>query len=348
MDPFAHTLFGAALADAGLKRTTRYATAALLIGANLPDIDIVAQFSGADAALYARRGWSHGVLAMVALPMALAAMLMLWHRWVGRRSSDAPPLRPAMLLALACVGVGSHPLLDWLNTYGVRLLMPFDGRWFHGDTLFIVDPWVWLMLAAGVVVSRSVHWPAMTAWKVLAALATWLVFSRDLPAAVPLAWVMGLATIVLLRWRVPPERRGRVAQVGLASMLVYVAGMFGLARHAEMRAAERFPGSQTVQASPAPGQPFAHRIVVVHADRYRIVDPDGGVMELQREPMDDVVRRALADPSIRGFANWTRFPWWQVDETADGWQVRFHDLRYSRPGDRRTGIGYAEVMLPRP
>jgi len=41
MDPIAHTLFGAALAESGLKNRSRYATATLLIGANLPDIDVV-------------------------------------------------------------------------------------------------------------------------------------------------------------------------------------------------------------------------------------------------------------------------------------------------------------------
>ena len=32
--------------------------------------------------------------------------------------------------------------------------MPFSSRWFYGDTLFIVDPWVWLALALGVYFSR--------------------------------------------------------------------------------------------------------------------------------------------------------------------------------------------------
>ncbi len=30
--------------------------------------------------------------------------------------------------------------MDWLNSYGVRLLMPFSNRWFYGDALYIVDP----------------------------------------------------------------------------------------------------------------------------------------------------------------------------------------------------------------
>jgi len=64
MDPLAHTLLGATLAESGLKRRSRYATATLLIGANLPDIDAVANLWGADAALHSRRGVTHGVIAM--------------------------------------------------------------------------------------------------------------------------------------------------------------------------------------------------------------------------------------------------------------------------------------------
>ena len=57
---------------------------------------------------------------------------------------------PSQILLLAFLGVATHPLLDLLNTYGVRLLVPFSDRWLYGDTLFIADPWVWLMLGVGV------------------------------------------------------------------------------------------------------------------------------------------------------------------------------------------------------
>ena len=56
---------------------------------------------------------------------------------------------------LASVIVTStHPLLDWTNNYGIRLLLPWNPRWFYGDAVFIIDPWLWLMLAAGVIVAR--------------------------------------------------------------------------------------------------------------------------------------------------------------------------------------------------
>ena len=66
----------------------------------------------------------------------------------------ASGVNPSQLLLLSTIATLSHPALDTLNTYGVRWLMPFNGRWFYGDTLFIVDPWVWLALAIGVILSR--------------------------------------------------------------------------------------------------------------------------------------------------------------------------------------------------
>lgn len=147
MDNLCHTLAGAALAKAGLDRRTPLATPALLIAANLPDLDILSYLRDPLFALTFRRGWTHGVLAMLALPPLLAGVMLLWDRQVRRRlQPDAPPAIPRQLMLVSVAGVLSHPLLDLLNTYGVRLLMPFSERWFYGDTLFIIDPWLWLLL----------------------------------------------------------------------------------------------------------------------------------------------------------------------------------------------------------
>jgi inner membrane protein len=122
------------------------------VGANLPDVDAVTYvFAGAPTSFAFRRGWTHGALAMVALPFALAAAMSAWDRYVRRRRRPGKtPARFRALLLLSFVSVLSHPFLDFLNTYGVRFLYPFSRRWFYGDAVFIVDPWVWIALAVGV------------------------------------------------------------------------------------------------------------------------------------------------------------------------------------------------------
>ena len=144
----------AALAETGLRHRSPLATATLIVGANAPDIDAVAQLLGRDAALYWRRGHTHGVVAMIVLPLVLTGLMLLIDRAVRRRRKpDAPPARAGPLLALAALSVLTHPVLDWMNTYGVRLLMPFDPQWFYGDALFIVD------LIAGL---RAAGWTIVT------------------------------------------------------------------------------------------------------------------------------------------------------------------------------------------
>ncbi|NIN71173.1 MAG: hypothetical protein GTO46_04390 [Gemmatimonadetes bacterium] len=156
MDPITHTMLGATLAQTGLKRRTALGTATLVIGANLPDVDVLAYFWGGEAAVWFRRGPTHGVLALVLLPLILTGLILLWDRSVRRGSrAQRGAVVPGQVLLLAAIAVATHPLLDFLNSYGMRWLAPFSSTWFYGDTLFIIDPWVWMMLAAGLWLARK-------------------------------------------------------------------------------------------------------------------------------------------------------------------------------------------------
>src|SRR5688572_29741452 len=159
MDNVCHTLVGAALAEAGLKHRTALGAATLMIGANFPDIDALAVPFGHGVDF--RRGWTHGVLALVVLPFVLTLMMLAWDRCVAapralRQGIERPrgDAVPRELLVLSAIAILTHPTLDWMNEYGMRWLMPFSGRWFYGDTLFIVDPWLWAMLGVGVALAR--------------------------------------------------------------------------------------------------------------------------------------------------------------------------------------------------
>ncbi len=75
------------------------------------------------------------------------------------------PLDRKWLLILAYVGCLSHPLFDWFNSYGIRLLEPFSSQWFYGDTLFIIDVWIWAALIAGVWLSLRRERQGQPNWK---------------------------------------------------------------------------------------------------------------------------------------------------------------------------------------
>lgn len=158
MDNLTHSLTGWALGQAGLKTKSRKGLAALILGANMPDIDIF--FGWVDwAPLAMHRGFTHGIVGgILVLPPFLAGLLWLLDRWqVGRGVTfrSGLPMRFGWLLALSFVGAATHPLLDLQNTYAVQLFSPFSESWLHNDALFIIDVWIWCALAVGIELSRQ-------------------------------------------------------------------------------------------------------------------------------------------------------------------------------------------------
>jgi membrane-bound metal-dependent hydrolase YbcI (DUF457 family) len=134
VDNVCHTLVGAALGEAGLKRGSRFSAAALMISANIPDLDVLVYATDTPPVSF-RRGWTHGILAQIALPILMTGVFWLLNRRRPQQQDGAPPFHAGWLLLLSYAGVYSHVFLDYLNNYGVRLLTPFDWRWFYGDAV---------------------------------------------------------------------------------------------------------------------------------------------------------------------------------------------------------------------
>ncbi len=156
MDNLTHSLVGAVIGQAGLKRLSGLGLPTLIIAANIPDIDAGCTVYGVES-LAMRRGITHGPIAMLVLPLLLTGAMLAWDRWQvmrGTRPVERPEVKPLALFLLALVGTLSHPAFDWLNTYGVRLLEPFSHRWFYGDSIFIIDLWMWIGLGLSVWLSR--------------------------------------------------------------------------------------------------------------------------------------------------------------------------------------------------
>ena len=149
MDNLTHSLAGAVLGQIGLKKKTGLGMATLIIAANIPDIDAFATLAGGHQHLAFRRGITHGPIALLLLPILLTGIMIAFDNWQarrGKRPESRMPIHKGWLLALAYIGTLSHPALDFLNNYGIRLLEPFSSQWVYGDTLFIIDIWIWATL----------------------------------------------------------------------------------------------------------------------------------------------------------------------------------------------------------
>ncbi len=142
MDNLTHSLTGLMFSRAGLNRFHPRASLILMLGANAPDVDIVSWFGGPLVYLEYHRGLTHSLAFMPVMAAVPALLVGLFRRsWMGWKA--------AYLLSL--LAVASHLLLDWTNTYAIRLLLPFSSEWLHLDCLFVFDVWVWAALLLAVI-----------------------------------------------------------------------------------------------------------------------------------------------------------------------------------------------------
>ena len=302
MDNLTHSLVGWTLGQAGLKRKTRKGLAALILGANAPDIDVF--FGWAPwAPLSTHRGVTHSLVGgVLVLPILLAGLLWLLDRWQDRRGTEFKsglPMRFGWLVTLSYLGCLTHPLLDWQNSYAVQFLSPFDNRWFHNDALFILDPWIWAGLG----------------------LAIWLSRRRERSEH--------------YNWEQP-------AKVALAGMVAYIAGNGAVSSFVknETQMSEPYANPDVIVATPPPVQ-FWRREVIWRQDgaiARGIYDPFrspiGLVSYTPPEPdgmADTLARRAIAaSPEVLDFMRWSLLPMAQVRRQGCTALVHFQDARFGR------------------
>ena len=299
MDNVCHTLVGAAFGEAGLKQRTRHASATLMIASNLPDLDVLVFFTETSSFSF-RRGWTHGVLGQALLPVALTAVIWLGSRlWRRTDANDTgPPLHAGWLFALSCIGVVTHVVLDYLNNYGVRWLSPLDWRWFYGDATFIIDPWLWLALGAGIWLARRQRAPVPARAA--------LVFAACYAVAM-IGSARAARTVVADVWR---ETRGTEAR----ALMVGPLPITPFSRTVIVDAGDRYEtGTFSWWSS-------------------------GVTFDAEAIPKNDtlpaVVSARTQSLAIREFLVWSRFPFYTVTPTSDGSRVSVVDARFMGRGAR--------------
>jgi inner membrane protein len=321
MDNITHTLTGLALSQAGLNRKTRFATVALMVGANLPDLDLLWSGGGGGANyLKYHRGITHSLFGVTVLGAALAGLLYyLGRRFPGTKPKVNGPLLDARWLFGACwIATGSHLLMDFTNAYGVRLFLPYSDRWYALDIMPIVD----LLLLLALILGLGI--PAL-----------FRVISEEVGA------------------RKPAYQRGAIFSL---TFLVLLWGVRDLAhrRVLGMMDGHTYGDENPVRlgAFPTFVNPFAWTGVVETISSFHLlsvnalsgdVDPRQS-RDFPKPEISPPLETALKTQTGMIFAHFSRFLWIQVEETDDGDEVTLRDLRFASPTEDRLGFA-ARITL---
>jgi inner membrane protein len=331
MDPLTHTLTGLALSRAGLKRLSVYATPLLLLAANAPDIDILTAPGGSVSYLHYHRHITHAFLTMPLMALLPVLVVRLFagvstqtaKRGLARisqllrNSAFAPESAPhctrrpfdwkwAYLVSLA--GVASHPLLDWMNAYGIRLFLPFSSHWYSLDISSLTDFWILSVLLVAALVP---------------------LFSRLVSSEIGAR---------------PSSGRGW-AIAALCFLVLYPCGRYLLRERAVAVLDARLYGGAAplrVAAFPTPANPFRWRGLVETDAFYSILDvnllgefdPASGRLLYKPEPYpqaDAAKQAAGRTEAFRVFLDFSQYPFWQFRPLDNGMEVQVSDLRFGSP-----------------
>jgi inner membrane protein len=315
MDNITHSLVGWTLGQTGLKRKSRKGLAALILGANAPDIDVFLGWAPW-APLATHRGWTHSFLGgVLVLPLGLACLLWLLDRWQQRRGQtfkSGLEMHFGWLVALSYIGCLTHPLLDWQTSSAIQLFTPLDKHWYHNDSLFILDVWIWLGLGFAIWLSRRREKRGQGDWR-------------------------------------------RPAIVAAGALVLYISANGALSARAFNAPIVELAGARpdTIVVSPPPLAfwernviwRYRHRIGrgrydpfagFIYDPTYSPSVPDGMTDPLARQVL-------LTDPRLAHLRRWSILPMAAVERQRCFVRVSFQDARFGRPGSGRLG---QQVMLP--
>jgi membrane-bound metal-dependent hydrolase YbcI (DUF457 family) len=273
-----HTFVGLAIARTGAGRWARYGTATAIIAANLPDIDIITSFWGTAAYLDHHRGITHSIAGIPFLALLLTCAMYFFSGNFGKT------------YAIALIAMATHPALDFLNSYGLRPFLPWSGKWYYGDLLFIIDPYIDVALLVGILLGWK--WPD---WKRVGAFVSLCLATLYIGAKVELhSMAINQTAPLVSRF---PDLTGWAA-VPMVNP-----------RHWNVLGNSR-------------SQVFSFAIP------QRSIDP--GIVVFQNSPPSDVIMLASKTQTAAALLRFARFPATRVVQLPSGYRVTFFDFAFFR------------------
>jgi inner membrane protein len=362
MDNLTHSLVGLAAAKAGLEKLSPHTTALCIVAANAPDLDVVTLvFGDRWTTLKYHRGITHSIIGTLCLALIIPIVFYLAEVAMARLRARPLKINLTGLFAASLIVSATHPLMDWTNNYGVRLLLPWSSRWFYGDLVFIVDPFLWALFGGASFLLTSKTRLQLIAWCALGLFVTLIVLLGSAqrsavsnPLPVRIFWITVLISLAVSFAKKAGDRGGQ--NIAIASFVILLAYWGGLAwahslaikRGTAEASVMAHNGGETISrlaAMPTLGNPATWECVFeTERATYRFE------LSLTGKSVRDVVRYEKPSPEVSrliqeasedrraqillGFA---RFPVVQVSDTDCTTQtlVQFADLRYTEPGKSR-------------
>jgi len=364
MDNLTHSLVGLTLAKAGLQRLSPAATTVCVLAANAPDSDVVVGlFADRWTLLHHHRGITHAIVGALTLAIVLPLIVYGIDRLIARWRGRAPTVQLQGVIIASLIATATHPFLDWMNNYGVRPLLPWDSHWSYGDILYIVDPFMWLMLggAAFLLTSRTKFQRIL--WLTLAVLLSWLVifgpgrrqFSD--PGSVSVVWVITLLSLIILFVMKVGQRMREGLAVGSLTLVALYLTLLSVTHgravavakiEAQSIANEHQESVARLAVMPTLADPFRWDCVFETNGatyRYSFGVREGGRDKLIRYPkpeglLADAIQQVSQDRRTRIFLDFARFPVARLQDAACSKEtlVQFADLRYTEPGRARASF----------
>lgn len=310
MEPVTHTLASLAIAQAAKKQLPRYGAWMIVVAGVAADLDYASYFRGAEFFLKFHRAALHSLAGSAMMCCAVAGAFCFLdqrHKEASTSKPDArPPLRFLAALAACALGAAGHLLLDVASGIGVQFLWPFRMHWTVWDLATNLDPWILLILLAGLLLPQLFR---------------------------------------LVSEEIGDKKSGTRGRGGAIFALLLICAYFGMRAYyhseavglllsREIRGRESLSGG----AFPFSSTPFDWRGVAVTDTTIEVVDvPTGGSEEFEPDnsltrfkPEDSPALEAAQDTAdAQEFLKYARIPIASVVKVEDDYRVEIRDARFT-------------------
>ena len=324
MEPVTHALTSLAIARAAQKRLPRFGAAMLVVSGVAADLDFASCSGGPEAFLRFHRTVLHSLPGSTLMACAIALLFCVADRKFPRKVPQAAsplPLSFGPAVIICAIGAAAHLLLDLSSGVGVQLFWPFHSGWFAWDIVANLDPWILLLLLAGLLLP------------LLFRLVGEEIGDRKKKASGRFGAIF---TLLLL-----------FAYLGARADLHGEATALLLSREYHKRepiSAGSFPYSTT---------PLNWRGVVMTDNTAESVDVPVGTHDefdsdqsVTRYKPDDspALEKAQATAAAERFLKYARYPIANLARVEDGYRIEIHDLRFA-PDDSSLDNIFVRVDL---